>query len=112
MILALTKRIDNLHSPDQFNLSQESSGQHSSLLVYAYAGGIELCEPCVRPLSLLACCTTYANLSLPPSTIPFAYFCDKCIWPIFHTCQSPTLLNCFGQVRYILGNKKALIFPL
>ena len=32
--------------------------------------------------------------------------------PVFHTCQSPTLLYCFGQVMHILGNKIALIFPL
>ena len=29
-----------------------------------------------------------------------------------HTCQSPTLLNCFGQVMHILGIKIALIFPI
>ena len=32
--------------------------------------------------------------------------------PYFHTCQSPTLLNCFGQVMHILGIKIALIFPI
>ena len=31
--------------------------------------------------------------------------------PYFHTCQSPTLLNCFGQVMHILGIEIALIFP-
>ena len=30
--------------------------------------------------------------------------------PYFHTCQSPTLLNCFGQVMHNLGNRVALIF--
>ena len=32
--------------------------------------------------------------------------------PVFHTCQSPTLRNCLGQVIHILGIKIALIFPL
>ena len=32
--------------------------------------------------------------------------------PYFHMCQSLTLLNCFGQVMYILGIKIALKFPL
>ena len=30
----------------------------------------------------------------------------------FHTCQSLTLPNCFGQVMHTLGMKIALIFPL
>ena len=30
----------------------------------------------------------------------------------FHMCESPTLLNCFGQVMHILGIKIALIFPI
>ena len=35
----------------------------------------------------------------------FAY----CLWsPYFHTCQSPTLQNCFGQVMHNLGNRVAL----
>ena len=34
-----------------------------------------------------------------------------CLWgPYFHTCQSPTLQNCFGQVMHNLGNRVALIF--
>ena len=34
-----------------------------------------------------------------------------CLWgPYFHTCQSPTLQNCFGQVMHNLGNRGALIF--
>ena len=32
--------------------------------------------------------------------------------PYFHKCQSPTLLNCFGQVMHILGIKIALIFSI
>ena len=28
----------------------------------------------------------------------------------FHTCQSPTLLNCFGQVMHNLRNRVALTF--
>ena len=29
-----------------------------------------------------------------------------CLWgPYFHMCQSLTLLNCFGQVMYNLGNR-------
>ena len=30
--------------------------------------------------------------------------------PYFHTCQSPTLQNCFGEVIHNLGNRVALIF--
>ena len=30
--------------------------------------------------------------------------------PYFHTCQSPTLQNCFGKVMHNLGNSVALIF--
>ena len=44
--------------------------------------------------------------------IPVGYLCDRCIGPVFHTCQSLTLLSCFGQVMHILGNKIAHIFPL
>ena len=32
--------------------------------------------------------------------------------PYFHVCQSPTLLNCFGQVMHILGIEIALIFRI
>ena len=32
--------------------------------------------------------------------------------PYFHICQSPNLLNCFGQVMHVLGIKIALIFPI
>ena len=34
-----------------------------------------------------------------------------CLWvPYFHMCQSPTLLNCSGQVMRNLGDRIALIF--
>ena len=112
MVLTLAKTIDNLSSPNLFNLSQETSGQQSPLSVYAYAISITLCQPCVRLLLLQACKTTDGYFSLPPSTIPVRYLCDRCIEPIFHSCQSLTLPNCFGQVMHILGNKIALIFPL
>ena len=37
--------------------------------------------------------------------------CTYCLWgPYFHTCQSPTSQNCFGQVMHNLGNRVALIF--
>ena len=49
----------------------------------------------------------YRKFSLPPS---LGYLCDRCIGPYFHTCQSPTLLYCFGQVMHNLGNRVALIF--
>ena len=45
-ILALAKAIDNLYSPDLFNLNQQTSGQQPPLSEY----GINLCQPCVRPL--------------------------------------------------------------
>ena len=52
------------------------------------------------------------KISLPPSTIPIGYLCDKCIGPVFSYVSSATLLDCFGQVMHILGIKIALIFPI
>ena len=39
-------------------------------------------------------------------------FANCFLGPVFHMYQSPTLLNCFGQVINILGNKIALKFSL
>ena len=52
MILALTKAIDNLYSPDLFSLNEQTSRQRTPLLVYAYAVGINLGQPCIRPLQI------------------------------------------------------------
>ena len=42
MIPALAKAINGLYAPGQFGLSWQSSGQQSTLSVYANAFGIEI----------------------------------------------------------------------
>ena len=111
MILAFTKAIDDLYFPDLFNLNQQSSGQRTPLSVYAFAFG-KVCVILASDLFATILVDNARNFSLPPSTIPVGYSCDRCIRPVFHTCQSPTLLCCFGQAMHILGNKIILTFPL
>ena len=51
MILALVEAINNLFSPDRFDLSQQSGEQRLPISAYAYAICKTVCQPCVRPLS-------------------------------------------------------------
>ena len=48
--------------------------------------------------------------SHPPQYL-FGICVTSALVPSFHTCQSPTSLNCFGQVMHILGIKITFIFP-
>ena len=52
----------------------------------------------------------YRKFPSHPPQYHIRYLYDRCIGQVFHTCQSPTLQNCFGQVMHNLGNRVAVIF--
>ena len=74
-----------------------------------YKFGVNLAADLVAAVFAELCMQNFP--SRPPR-----YLLDICVAdaldPYFHTCQSPTLLNCFGQVMHILVIKIALIFPI
>ena len=76
MIFGLAEAINNLSSPDLFDLSQQTSGQRPPLSVYMYAVTKVLCQPCVRPLLLQAYKTTDENLALQRKLSPDVFFAE------------------------------------
>ena len=51
--------------------------------MYACAVGIRLVSALRQTPLLLTCWTMHAKFSLPLSTIPVGYLCDRCIGPVF-----------------------------
>ena len=114
MIPALAKAIDSLFSPGR-PVRSEPAIKGTTVSSF----GVCVCRWYKFSVSLAS--DLYAAVLLDDAcknfpSHPSQYLLSICVTgtlgPYFHTCQSPSLLNCFGQVVHILGNKIALVFPL